>query len=101
MTEENAMNWLASSGGWYDETAMGLQEYPGMGLGAVALRDIEVRPPSLPFRSYLTLSNASRKNLCFSLYPPSYCYQRNIRTFELTYRVPTGRNSSISEAGRR
>jgi hypothetical protein len=55
MAEENALKWLVSSGGWYDETAMGLQEYPGMGLGAVALRDIEVRPSSLTSRSYLTL----------------------------------------------
>ncbi|GHJ88587.1 hypothetical protein NliqN6_4989 [Naganishia liquefaciens] len=41
MTQENALEWLVASGGWYDETAMGLQEYPGMGLGAVALRDLE------------------------------------------------------------
>jgi hypothetical protein len=49
MSEENALKWLVSSGGWYDETAMGLQEYPGMGLGAVALRDIEVCLPRPAF----------------------------------------------------
>lgn len=42
MAQENALKWLINSGGWYDGTAMGLQEYPGMGLGGVALRDLEV-----------------------------------------------------------
>ncbi|KAJ9097733.1 hypothetical protein QFC21_004771 [Naganishia friedmannii] len=41
MEQTNVLTWLASAGGWYDETAMGLQEYPGMGQGAVALRDLE------------------------------------------------------------
>lgn len=45
MAHENALKWLVSAGGWYDETAIGLQDYPGMGLGAVALRDIEVMSP--------------------------------------------------------
>jgi hypothetical protein len=43
MAQENALTWLRSSGGWYDDTAMGLKDYPGMGQGAVALRDLEVR----------------------------------------------------------
>lgn len=29
-------------GGWYNEEAFGLARYPGMGLGGVALQDIEV-----------------------------------------------------------
>ncbi|KAJ9094863.1 hypothetical protein QFC19_007792 [Naganishia cerealis] len=41
MAQSNVLTWLASAGGWYDETALGLQEYPGMGQGAVALRDLE------------------------------------------------------------
>ena len=29
-------------GGWYNEESFGLARYPGMGLGGVALQDIEV-----------------------------------------------------------
>jgi hypothetical protein len=42
MTQGNVLAWLVSAGGWYDETALDLQDYPGMGQGAVALRDLEV-----------------------------------------------------------
>lgn len=65
MAEENALKWLVSSGGWYDETAMGLQEYPGMGLGAVALRDIEVCFPRLTLPTSSDSYHDTGRNLAF------------------------------------
>lgn len=36
------IDWLTSSGGTIDASAMGLTEFEGQGVGAVALRDIPV-----------------------------------------------------------
>jgi hypothetical protein len=39
----NVLSWLEASGGTYDRSAWEISEFEGMGKGAVALRDIEVR----------------------------------------------------------
>ncbi|KAJ9126533.1 hypothetical protein QFC24_001560 [Naganishia onofrii] len=56
MTQGNVLAWLVSAGGWYDETALDLQDYPGMGQGAVALRDLEEDTPLFSVPSSLLLS---------------------------------------------
>ncbi|WVF66323.1 hypothetical protein IAT40_001063 [Kwoniella sp. CBS 6097] len=37
---EGFLSWFKRSGGWYDETLLGLQPFAGMGYGAIALRDV-------------------------------------------------------------
>lgn len=46
MTEAMAIDdfvaWFKAEGGWIDESAMSVTEIQGMGMGALALRDIDV-----------------------------------------------------------
>ena len=41
---QNILHWLSQAGGSYDDTAIGIKDYSseGMGMGAIALRDIPV-----------------------------------------------------------
>lgn len=41
---EHTLQWLEQAGGWYDSYKIGIKDYSdvGMGMGAVALDDIEV-----------------------------------------------------------
>lgn len=37
------LTWFKESGGWYNEELVDIVSVPGMGYGAVAVKDIEVR----------------------------------------------------------
>ncbi|OCF33139.1 hypothetical protein I316_05184 [Kwoniella heveanensis BCC8398] len=49
-------SWFKRSGGWYDETLLGLKSYAGMGYGAVALKDVPEDAPLFHIPDTLILS---------------------------------------------
>ncbi|WVQ93945.1 hypothetical protein IAU59_001023 [Kwoniella sp. CBS 9459] len=54
---EGFLSWFKRSGGWYDESLLGLQPFVGMGYGAVALGDVPEDAPLFHIPDTLILSS--------------------------------------------